>query len=256
VYRSVVFAFIMMLATEALTGCGGGGGGGASPNPSVTSTASPQSVTLSETLSLSQVASTSRRSTESVSVGSVDVKIYVGTSVSGTPSDTSCSNVSGSSVALSVVAPVGTDTAVITAYVGPCAPASGGAGAVGSGTVLAQFQGTGTVTAGSSNLNLFNGGTTIALVSPSGTVYVNQSSFSLTQSGQTATLNASENGFSGNFSAVSSAPSVASVSPSSGTAFTITAGSTAGTATITVSDGLGNSAQVTVGVTLTSGTIQ
>jgi hypothetical protein len=85
---------------------------------------------------------------------------------------------------------------------------------------------------------------------------VTASSIAFTAVAQTQTFAVSETHFSGNFIAVSSNPSVVTVSPSSGKSFTATANAP-GTATITVSDNsgypkIGNGTAISVTVTTTS----
>ena len=71
---------------------------------------------------------------------------------------------------------------------------------------------------------------------------------------QTAVVTVSETGYSGTFTAQSSATAVATVSPASGTSFTVTAIG-AGTATVSFVDASGNVAQLTVTVTITGGVV-
>jgi len=73
--------------------------------------------------------------------------------------------------------------------------------------------------------------------------------------GQTATIGVSESGYSGSFTAQSANPAIASVSPASGTSFTVTA-VLGGTTTITFSDTAGNQGSATVSVTTAQGAIQ
>jgi len=79
-------------------------------------------------------------------------------------------------------------------------------------------------------------------------------SLALDATNQTATVTVSETGYTGTFKAQSSAAGVATVSPASGTSFTVTA-IAAGTATISFTDSYGNVAQLAVSVTSTSGVI-
>jgi hypothetical protein len=79
-------------------------------------------------------------------------------------------------------------------------------------------------------------------------------SLALDAANQTAVVAVSETGYSGTFTAQSSASGVATVTPGSGTSFTVTAIS-AGTATIAFTDSYGNVAQLTVSVTTTGGVI-
>jgi len=79
-------------------------------------------------------------------------------------------------------------------------------------------------------------------------------SLALDAANQTATVTVSETGYDGTFAALTSAGGVATVSPASGTSFTVTA-IAAGTATITFTDSNGNVAQLTVTVTTSSGVI-
>jgi hypothetical protein len=71
---------------------------------------------------------------------------------------------------------------------------------------------------------------------------------------QTATVAVSEPGYTGTFTAQSNAPGVATVSPASGTSFTLTA-ITAGTAAVAFTDSYGNVAQLIVTVTISGGVI-
>jgi hypothetical protein len=87
-------------------------------------------------------------------------------------------------------------------------------------------------------------------------MHVSQSSIDFTASGQTASVTASEANFGGAFGALSANGAIATVNPASGATFTITAGTSAGTTTIAVTDGHGQTVNVTVNVTLTTGTIQ
>jgi hypothetical protein len=79
-------------------------------------------------------------------------------------------------------------------------------------------------------------------------------SLALDAANQTAVIAVSETGYSGTFTAQSSASGVATVTPGSGISFTVTA-ITAGTATIDFTDSFGNVAQLTVSVTVTGGVI-
>jgi hypothetical protein len=79
-------------------------------------------------------------------------------------------------------------------------------------------------------------------------------SLALDAANQTAVVTVSETGYSGTFTAQSSASSVTTVTPGSGTSFTITA-IAAGTATIDFTDSYGNVAPLTVSVTITGGVI-
>jgi hypothetical protein len=86
-------------------------------------------------------------------------------------------------------------------------------------------------------------------------VLVNPTSLSFTAVGQTQTFTAQEMVYTNPFTATSSNPSVATLSPgSSYGSFTVTAVA-AGSATITVKDSNGNSTTVAVGVTTTTGGI-
>jgi hypothetical protein len=71
---------------------------------------------------------------------------------------------------------------------------------------------------------------------------------------QTATVAVSEPGYTGTFTAQSNATGVATVSPASGTSFTLTA-ITAGTAAVAFTDSYGNVAQLIVTVTISGGVI-
>jgi hypothetical protein len=71
--------------------------------------------------------------------------------------------------------------------------------------------------------------------------------------GQSQAVAVSEAGYTGSFSAASSNAAIASVTPATGTAFTIVAGTTAGFATVTLTDPQGRSAVIPVTVTITTG---
>ena len=73
--------------------------------------------------------------------------------------------------------------------------------------------------------------------------------------GQTQTVTVSEPGDAGPFGARSNDASIVTVTPASGTSFTLTAGTTAGATTVVVTDGAGRATPVAVGLTLTSGSI-
>lgn len=73
--------------------------------------------------------------------------------------------------------------------------------------------------------------------------------------GQTQTVTVSEPNYAGSFSARSSDPAIVTVTPVSGTSFTLTAGTSAGAATVVVSDAAGRATPIAVGLTLTSGAI-
>lgn len=94
-------------------------------------------------------------------------------------------------------------------------------------------------------------GTTPTITLQSG---VAGTSLSLDAANQTAIVTVSETGYTGTFTAQSSATGVATVSPASGTSFTLTA-IAAGTATVTFTDSYGNPAQLTVTVTTSGGVI-
>jgi len=94
-------------------------------------------------------------------------------------------------------------------------------------------------------------GTTPVITLPGGVV---GSSLSFDAAKQTATVTVGEPSYSGTFTAQSNATAVATVSPASGTSFTLTAIS-AGTATITFTDSYGNAAQLTVTITISGGVI-
>lgn len=95
-----------------------------------------------------------------------------------------------------------------------------------------------------------------------GPLSVMPQSISLSAPGATQTYAATESTYAGAFhsSADSSCANIASVNPSAVTTspatFTVTAGSKAGTCSITVGDASGQTKTVTVTVTLTQGTIQ
>jgi hypothetical protein len=79
-------------------------------------------------------------------------------------------------------------------------------------------------------------------------------SLALDAANQTALVSVGETGYSGTFAAQSSASGVATVSPASGTSFTVTAIG-AGRATVSFTDSYGNVAQLTVTVTITGGVV-
>ena len=73
--------------------------------------------------------------------------------------------------------------------------------------------------------------------------------------GQTQTVTVSEPSYSGAFSARSSDPAIVTVTPAAGSSFTLTAGASAGAATVVVSDAAGRVTPIAVGLTITSGAI-
>jgi hypothetical protein len=91
---------------------------------------------------------------------------------------------------------------------------------------------------------------------PPASLTASASTATFTASGQTQAVTVNETGYGGTFSVSSSNGAVASVTPASGVTnggtFTITAGSTAGSATITITDSMSHSATVSVTNTLTS----
>jgi hypothetical protein len=94
-------------------------------------------------------------------------------------------------------------------------------------------------------------GTTPVLTLPGNVI---GTSLSFDAASQTATVAVSEPGYTGTFTAQSNATGVATVSPASGTSFTLTA-IAAGTATVTFTDSYGNTAQLTVTVTISGGVV-
>jgi hypothetical protein len=84
-----------------------------------------------------------------------------------------------------------------------------------------------------------------------GTVIASPSALSLLALGLTTTFTASETGYSGQFSAVSTNPAVATVSSAAGRTFTVTAIG-AGFTALVVSDSTGRSTSIPVVVTVTS----
>jgi len=85
-------------------------------------------------------------------------------------------------------------------------------------------------------------------------VVASPAALNFTATGQTGTVAVSENAYSGSFAAASSNTGVATVSPASGTSFTISAVA-AGTASVTFTDSNQNSSSVSVTVTTSSGSI-
>lgn len=82
------------------------------------------------------------------------------------------------------------------------------------------------------------------------------SSVAFNLTGQTQIVTVGEPNYSGAFTATSSNPAIASVTAASGTSFVLTAGASAGSATITVRDSAGRTSLVDVGVTLTFGVVR
>jgi len=100
--------------------------------------------------------------------------------------------------------------------------------------------------------------TPVPTASPTGSVALSQTSVSFSAPGQTATVTASEPGYSGPITA-GACGVVAVVSPAAATSspahFTITSQGS-GSCAVTFTDSFGQSATLTVGVTITQGTIQ
>jgi len=90
------------------------------------------------------------------------------------------------------------------------------------------------------------------LLPPSGTIVANPTSLALSGTSPVATLTASETNFCATFTAVSENTAVATVVSAGNNAFTVTAGSTPGSTTILLTDGLGNSLSVPVTTTQSS----
>src|SRR5579872_1660187 len=102
--------------------------------------------------------------------------------------------------------------------------------------------------------------TTMAGPPSTGTIAVSPSSLEFTRPNQSITFTASEAGYSGMLTIATGTCNLVSVSPSMGSAqgvtFTVTSSSSAGSCMISVVDGAGGTASVSVAVTLTQGTIQ
>ncbi len=139
-------------------------------------------------------------------------------------------------------------------------PKSGSAGSV----QLVSQDGSAIVTgvgAGTTQLAIRGGNAgfsvTAVVVQGGGNLTFAPATLALTAVGQTQTVTVSEPGIPGPFTVQSNSNSaVATVSPSSGTSFTVTAGATAGTTAITFADSRVATGVFTVGLTLSSGTIQ
>jgi hypothetical protein len=102
--------------------------------------------------------------------------------------------------------------------------------------------------------------TPVSTAPPTGTVTLSQTVLAFSAPGQTSTVTASEPGYSGAITANAGACGVvAVVAPSSATSspaqFTV-ASQTSGSCAVTFSDAFGQTATLTVGVTITQGTIQ
>ncbi len=110
-----------------------------------------------------------------------------------------------------------------------------------------------------------SGGTppTTAPSSAPGALSVTPKSISLNAAGATQTVTASEGSYSGSFtaSAQTTCTGIASIGPATSTpgssaTFTVTAGTTAGSCSLSVSDNAGHTSTIPVVVTITQGTIQ
>lgn len=154
-----------IVATAALAACGGHGSG--SSTLPVPRTSEHSNVSLTVTRAAQRSSATSVRHPQDIPASALSVSaiVYVGSAATGTPADTACVNfTAGSSQAtLSVNAPYGTDTIVISSWSGACT-ASGGAGTTGSGSVLTTFTGTGNINAPSGTVSgIFNAGNPVVL---------------------------------------------------------------------------------------------
>ncbi len=88
-----------------------------------------------------------------------------------------------------------------------------------------------------------------------GLLSVTPTSFGFTEAGQIETLIASEDGYSGAFTAKIDDPSLATIAALGGGQFAVTAGTTAGASGVTISDEHGQTVRVPFTITLTYGTI-
>jgi hypothetical protein len=92
-------------------------------------------------------------------------------------------------------------------------------------------------------------------VTPPSAPIASPSSVAFVTPGQTQTVTVSEPNYGGSFGASSSNSAIVTVTPVSGTSFTLTAGATAGATTVVVTDGAGRATSIAVGLTVTSGSI-
>jgi len=162
----------LAVGTALLAGCHGGGSSLPARAPANSARAT---IALTVTRQLPAVAGRTPQ-TIPPSATSVDARLYLGASATGTPATTSCVQFAKNtrSATLTISAPINqSETLVISSWSGGCTPnptATLGTtlvGSVGSGQLLTTFSGTGTPTASSTNAaTVFNGGNPISLSAP------------------------------------------------------------------------------------------